>query len=294
MDASPVGSDPRRELAEVISQAEVYLTWLQDEGRAEVEIGFGGLPPTEAATAPVKPPAVASRPKPVAPRPAASAPPPAPKAEARVVSEPQGAPAAEARRPVAEVEAGLRKIAEEIERCTKCPLYKTRTHSVPGQGHPRPEIMFVGEAPGADEDEQGLAFVGRAGQLLTKMIQAMGFQREDVFIGNILKSRPPNNRQPLPEEMEACLPYLKAQIALLKPKVIVALGATAVRGLVGLDGITKLRGKWLAFEGIRLMPTYHPAYLLRNPPAKKDVWVDLQEVLRFLGRTPPPVKKTDA
>lgn len=187
---------------------------------------------------------------------------------------------------------GLRAIAAEVSGCTKCSLHKTRTKTVPGQGAQAPEIMFVGEAPGEDEDLQGLAFVGRAGQLLTKMITAMGFSREEVFIGNILKCRPPGNRTPLPEEMQTCLPYLKAQIALLKPKVIIALGATAVRGLTGLEtGITKLRGKWLVFENIDLMPTYHPAYLLRNPSAKREVWEDLKEALAKLGRTPPPVKK---
>ena len=186
----------------------------------------------------------------------------------------------------------LNEIAVSIAACKKCSLHKTRTNVVPGQGAVSPEIMFVGEAPGADEDLQGLAFVGRAGQLLTKMIEAMGYRREDVFIGNILKCRPPDNRQPMPDEMELCLPFLKSQIAIIKPKVIIALGATAVKGLLNLaTGITKLRGKWHSFEGIDLMPTYHPAYLLRNPPAKKEVWEDLQEVLRHLGRTPPPVKK---
>lgn len=187
---------------------------------------------------------------------------------------------------------GLKEIAVSVAACKKCPLHKTRTNVVPGQGSVGPDIMFIGEAPGADEDLQGLAFVGRAGQLLTKMIEAMGYRREEVFIGNILKCRPPDNRPPMPDEMEMCLPFLKAQIAIIKPKVIIALGATAVKGLLNLaTGITKLRGKWLAFEGIDLMPTYHPAYLLRNPPAKKEVWEDLQEVLRHLGRTPPPVKK---
>lgn len=157
--------------------------------------------------------------------------------------------------------------------------------------------MFIGEAPGADEDRQGLAFVGAAGQLLTKMIEAMGYTREQVFIGNILKCRPPDNRTPVPEEMATCLPYLKAQIALLKPKVIIALGATAVRGLTAIStGITKLRGTWLSFEGIDLMPTYHPAYLLyqRNLTAKKQVWEDLKAVLKHLGRKPPPVRKRHA
>lgn len=182
----------------------------------------------------------------------------------------------------------LKTIVKAIASCTKCSLHETRTRTVPGQGSINPEIMFVGEAPGYDEDRQGLAFVGAAGQLLTKMIQAMGYTREEVFIGNILKCRPPGNRIPTPDEMATCLPYLKKQIAILKPKVIIALGATAVRGLLDVStGITKLRGTWLSFEGIDLMPTYHPAHLLRNPSAKKDVWEDLQAVLKHLGRKPP-------
>ncbi len=173
--------------------------------------------------------------------------------------------------------------------CALCPLHKTRTNTVPGQGHPHPEIMFIGEGPGQDEDLKGLAFVGRAGQLLTKIIEAMGFTRDEVFIGNIVKCRPPNNRVPLPDEMQACLPYLHEQIALLKPKVIVALGGTAVKGLFQTQtGITKLRGQWMSYQGIDCMPTYHPAYLLRNPPEKKWVWEDMKDVLAHLGRKPPP------
>ncbi len=249
-------TDPREELKAIAGQTEAYLQWLKDDGVQRLEIGLPSL--KAASTMPTK----------------------------KVV-------AAKTAEPVA-VEAELKRIASIIAGCTKCPLHRTRTNTVPGQGNPHPEILFIGEAPGADEDAQGLAFVGKAGQLLTKMIQAMGFERDEVFIANILKCRPPDNRPPLPEEMETCLPYLKEQIRLLKPKVIVALGATAVRGLVGLDGISKLRGKWLLFEEIDLMPTYHPAYLLRNPPAKKEVWVDLQEALRRIGRTPPPVKKPQA
>ena len=191
-----------------------------------------------------------------------------------------------------DVEQELGKIEKVIAGCMKCSLHETRTRTVPGQGSSRPEIMFIGEAPGFDEDQQGLAFVGRAGQLLTKMIQAMGYTREKVFIGNILKCRPPGNRAPMPDEMTACLPYLKAQIALLKPKVIIALGATAVKGLLNTStGITRLRGTWLSFEGVDVMPTYHPAYLLRNTSAKKEVWEDLKTVLNHLGRTPPPREK---
>lgn len=185
----------------------------------------------------------------------------------------------------------LDAIAARVAACTKCPLCETRTKTVPGQGSTTPEIMFVGEGPGADEDRQGLAFVGRAGQLLTKIIEAMGFTREEVWIGNIVKCRPPGNRTPFPDEMNACLPYLREQIALLKPKVIVCLGATAVKGLFDTQtGITKLRGTWMSFEGIDTMPTYHPAYLLRNPAGKKDVWEDMKSVLEKLGRDIPSKK----
>ena len=187
-----------------------------------------------------------------------------------------------------EVEGALGEIAARIAACSHCHLCKERANTVPGQGTPTPEVMFVGEGPGADEDKQGLAFVGRAGQLLTKMIEAMGFSREDVFIANIVKCRPPGNRAPTEDEMAACLPYLREQITWLRPKVIVALGATAVKGLVETrTGITKLRGTWLSFEGIDLMPTFHPAYLLRDASKKKYVWEDLQEVLRRIGREPP-------
>lgn len=185
-------------------------------------------------------------------------------------------------------EDALAGVAEEVARCTKCSLHETRTKPVPGQGSARPEIMFIGEAPGYDEDRQGLPFVGRAGELLTKMIDAMGFTREEVFIGNILKCRPPNNRVPLPDEMDTCLPYLKRQIAALCPKVIITLGATAAKGLLDTTtGITKLRGQWRRFEGIDVMPTYHPAYLLRTPSAKREAWEDLKAVLEHLGRPIP-------
>jgi len=148
--------------------------------------------------------------------------------------------------------------------------------------------MFVGEAPGHDEDMQGEPFVGRAGELLTKIIAAMGCQREDVYIANVLKCRPPENRTPLPDEITNCLPYLLSQIELIQPKVIVALGATAVRSLLDVQlGITKMRGHWYTFRDIPIMPTFHPAYLLRNPPAKKEVWEDMKAVLTKLGREVP-------
>ena len=152
--------------------------------------------------------------------------------------------------------------------------------------------MFVGEGPGADEDAQGRPFVGRAGQLLTKMIEAMGYRREEVFIANIVKCRPPNNRAPKPEEMEACMPYLRQQIALIRPAIMIGMGATAIKGLLGKTaGITRLRGTWQEYGGIKLMPTFHPSYLLRDPSKKRDVWKDLKLVLKELGREPPGKKQ---
>ncbi|MBR6022093.1 MAG: uracil-DNA glycosylase [Kiritimatiellae bacterium] len=181
-------------------------------------------------------------------------------------------------------------MAAEVAACQRCPLWETRHRTVPGQGNPEsPDIMFVGEGPGADEDAQGLAFVGRAGQLLTKMIAAMGYDRSELFIGNIVKCRPPGNRVPTPAEMAGCIPYLKRQIALVRPKIIVCLGATAARGLVGeTSGITRVRGQWRSFEGIPVILSYHPAFLLRDPSRKAEAWSDLKAVLARLGRSPAP------
>ena len=182
----------------------------------------------------------------------------------------------------------LDEIETHVSTCQNCLLCTGRMHTVSGEGNAdSPDILFIGEGPGAEEDAQGRPFVGAAGQLLTKMIVAMGYQREQVFIANVVKCRPPNNRAPLPEEMEACLPYLRQQIGLIKPKVIVGLGATAIKGLLGkTSGITRLRGTWQEYEGFRLMPTFHPSYLLRDPSKKKDVWQDLQLVLKELGKEP--------
>ncbi|HEY5704307.1 MAG TPA: uracil-DNA glycosylase [Terrimicrobiaceae bacterium] len=178
--------------------------------------------------------------------------------------------------------------------CVKCPhLARSRTQVVFGVGNPNAELMFIGEAPGADEDLQGEPFVGRAGQLLTKIIQAMGFRREDVYIANVLKCRPDmpsgssGNRKPTPEEMRTCLPWLEKQIDLIKPRVMVALGATALEGLLGATTpVSKMRGRWLDFHGIPVMATYHPAYLLRNQSIseKRKVWEDMLQVLERLGR----------
>ena len=186
----------------------------------------------------------------------------------------------------------LEEIEAYVSACRNCLLCQDRTHTVPGEGNgAAPDIMFIGEGPGAEEDAQGRPFVGKAGQLLTKMIEAMGYKREDVFIASVVKCRPPNNRTPLPEEMEACLPYLRQQIELIQPKVIVGLGAPAIKGLLGKTaGITRLRGTWQEYGGIKLMPTFHPSYLLRDPSKKKVVWQDLQRVLTELGKEPPPRK----
>jgi DNA polymerase len=154
-----------------------------------------------------------------------------------------------------------------------------------GAGNPRAELVFVGEGPGHEEDLQGLPFVGAAGQLLTKMISAMGFERDDVYICNVVKCRPPNNRNPEPDEIAACEPFLKAQLASLRPKVVVALGKFAAQTLLRESTpITRLRGQWRSYEGIQLMPTFHPAYLLRNPEEKRLAWDDLQQVMRFFGK----------
>ena len=180
-------------------------------------------------------------------------------------------------------EARLARLASAVERCRRCALYRTRTHAVISDGTPHAKLLFVGEAPGREEDLQGKPFVGAAGQLLTKMIQAMGLARQEVYICNVLKDRPPANRTPLPEEVEACLPFLKEQLAIVRPKVICVLGAVAARALLGPHvAITKVRGAVLDYDGTPLVPTFHPAYLLRNPAAKKFAWADLKKVRQLL------------
>ena len=177
----------------------------------------------------------------------------------------------------------LKRLEQEVIACTRCSLYRTRTRAVFGEGHPNAKLVFVGEAPGRDEDLQGRPFVGAAGKLLTKMIEAMGFSREEVYICNVLKDRPPNNRTPLPEEVNACLPFLIQQLEIIQPKMICALGASAAKALLGPDiAIMKIRGQVKSYHGIPLIATLHPAYLLRNPAAKKLVWQDLKNVKRLL------------
>jgi DNA polymerase len=183
----------------------------------------------------------------------------------------------------------LTVLAERVAGCTRCGLHRERKQTVFARGTGSSGVCFVGEGPGADEDAQGFPFVGKAGQLLDRMIAAMGLGRDDVYVCNIVKCRPPKNRKPEPDEMAACRPYLAEQLDLIEPKVIVALGATAVEGLLGISGgITRLRGTWRLYGGrIAVMPTFHPAYLLRTPEAKREVWNDLKEVLKHLGRPVP-------
>jgi uracil-DNA glycosylase len=189
---------------------------------------------------------------------------------------------------VRDVEAELRAIREDIGDCTRCVLHKGRKNLVFGVGNPRAELMFVGEGPGADEDAKGEPFVGRAGQLLNKMIEAMGLKREDVYIANVVKCRPPDNRTPERDEMETCGPFLFRQIAAIQPKVIVALGATATKALLNVnEPMSALRGRWHDFRGTKLVATYHPAYLLRDPRQKGEAWKDLQMAMTELGLKPP-------
>jgi DNA polymerase len=220
------------------------------------------------------------------PQPAAPVAPvtPTPPAPARVITEVRAASPEKIQ--------AIAELRERAMQCMKCAnLAATRTNVVFGVGNIDADLMFVGEAPGADEDAAGEPFVGAAGQLLTKMIAAMGLTRDQVYIANILKCRPDmprgssGNRKPTPEEMQTCIPYLHAQIDLIQPKVLVGLGGTAIEGLLGKSGITKLRGQWHTYRGIPLMPTYHPAYLLRNQSnaEKRRVWEDLMAVMEKLG-----------
>lgn len=183
----------------------------------------------------------------------------------------------------------LDEVRGRVASCTACGLHAGRTQTVFSRGTGSSGLCFVGEGPGADEDAQGEPFVGMAGQLLDKMIQAMGFSRDEVYVCNVVKCRPPDNRKPAPVEMQSCVGYLHRQLELIEPQVIVALGATAVEGLLGVtQGITRIRGSFRLYQGrIAVMPTFHPAYLLRNAAAKRDVWSDLQQVVRHMGREIP-------
>ena len=182
----------------------------------------------------------------------------------------------------------LERISGDLGECTRCKLHRHRNKIVFGAGNPRAELVFVGEGPGHDEDLQGLPFVGRAGQLLTQMIEAMGLSRGEVYIANVVKCRPPENRTPEKDEVSTCMPFLLRQIGAIEPKVVVCLGSVAAQTLLNTNkSISRFRGEWFDFHGARLLATYHPAYLLRNPHAKPEVWTDLKKVMAHLGLKPP-------
>ena len=203
--------------------------------------------------------------------------------EVPVTPPPHPSPLPQGERGLRQATASLQDIRETIGDCKRCKLCEKRTHIVFGVGDPHASLMFVGEGPGRDEDLQGEPFVGRAGQLLTKMIEAMGMKRSDVYIANIVKCRPPDNRYPEPEEVATCYPFLLQQIAAIRPRILVSLGNLATQTLLKTKtGITTLHGTFHDFEGTKLMPTYHPAFLLRNPPMKKPCWEDLQKVMAAL------------
>ncbi|HWA75590.1 MAG TPA: uracil-DNA glycosylase [Polyangiaceae bacterium] len=272
-----------QELSEIAQAIRAQLEWHQ-------ACGSSGVPRSS--------PADLARLAPEGPEPARELAAPAPSAVAVAAA---GAPSPPARvAPVelpgasapVDAEERLRRLAvlaDDARACTRCVLHVERKQAVFARGTGSSGLCFVGEGPGADEDLQGYPFVGAAGQLLDRMIEAMGIGRDEVYVCNIVKCRPPKNRKPEPEEMAACVPYLEEQVTLIAPQVIVALGATAVQGLLGTsEGITRLRGKWKLYKGrIPVMPTFHPAYLLRTPGAKREVWDDLQAVLRQMGRAIP-------
>ena len=181
----------------------------------------------------------------------------------------------------------LDEIKRELGDCQRCKLCSGRKNIVYGVGNPRAQLVFVGEGPGADEDTQGIPFVGKAGQLLTKMIEAMGFSRDEVYICNVVKCRPPDNRNPELDEVATCEPFLHAQLAAIQPKAIVTLGKIASQTLLRDDtAITRMRGAWREYLGIPVMPTFHPAYLLRNEAEKKNAWADLKKVMTLFGKAP--------
>lgn len=280
---SPDGElPPEAELAELVRLTRAHLEWHRITG----SLGLPAATAAELAESAALPAAVPETRAASAPTPAGPAAAPAPRAAPAAPAPPAlvAAPVdPEARRQ------RLTVLESDARACTACALHRERTQAVFARGTGSSGLVFVGEGPGADEDAQGYPFVGAAGQLLDRMIAAMGFARDDVYVCNIVKCRPPKNRKPEPEEMAACSPFLIEQLELLAPQVIVALGATAVQGLLGTsEGITRMRGNWKLYRGrVAVMPTFHPAYLLRTPGAKREVWQDLQEVLRHMGRTVP-------
>jgi DNA polymerase len=291
MTAGGPETDAREELRELAASLRAHLDYLGLSGATGVPRGET----TEGHAVPLASPAAPSVPsrggartfEAPGPHPAQAAPSAEPHRASNAAFEAK--PPADSTLAPDERSRRLTLLAESVKSCTKCGLAAGRTQTVFARGTGSSRLMFVGEGPGADEDAQGFPFVGKAGQLLDRMIAAMGFGRDEVYVANIVKCRPPNNRKPEPEEMAACLPYLAEQIELIAPEVIVALGATALQGLFGTsEGIMRVRGRWRLYQGrTPVMPTFHPAYLLRMPAAKREVWDDLQAVLRQMGRVAP-------
>ena len=287
MSSDPADRAPREEYADLVRAVAAHV---ELEGQFGIEAAE--LPPPAAprpAAALPRPGSPKPRPTSTAPRPAAAPPAAAPR---HVAASPKSREMFGPKEYSIQPLDGLSKqeqldfLAQHIADCTLCRLCEGRTQVVYGAGNPDADLMFIGEAPGRDEDIQGEPFIGRAGQLLTRIIEAMDMKREDVYITNICLCRPPNNRAPQPDEMDACLPFLHQKIDIIQPKIICLLGATAVRGLLKeKTGITRLRGTFLEWRGVLVMPTYHPAYLLRNPNAKRDVWADVQKVRDTLRGT---------
>lgn len=285
--------DPAVELAEVARELRRHVRWAQSIG--EIEAPLPDVRPASAnAPAPPAPHAVALAPPAPDGRPAhggaprSFAPAPAGRPAKETAPPTPGAPPAHEVAPRFDGVPTLEQVRAVLGDCRRCGLCATRTKLVFGVGNPAAELVFVGEGPGADEDRAGEPFVGKAGQLLTRMIEAMGFRRDQVYICNVVKCRPPGNRNPLPDEIAACEPFLRGQLAAIRPQAIVALGKFAAQTLLRTDTpITRLRGTWQSYEGIPLMPTFHPAYLLRSPHEKAKAWSDLKQVLARLGRQPP-------
>ena len=263
---------------ELIREARAWAQWATDAGLQHLS---DGLVPAPAPTQLVRP-AVAAPPPPVS-RPAAP-----PAVASCAADQPAAAPPPPSEGPSSMKLPTLQAVRDDLGECTRCKLHKGRHQIVFGAGASRARLMFVGEAPGEDEDLQGEPFIGKAGQLLTKMIEAMGLRRDDVYICNTVKCRPPNNRNPEPDELASCEPFLKGQLAAVRPEAIVTLGKFAAQALLrDQTPISRLRGEWHEYEGIPVMPTFHPAYLLRSPGEKGKVWSDLQAVMKKLGMTAP-------
>jgi len=271
-----VMDSPEQELLEIISDTKKQLHHLQALGLDEIQLSATTLP--EMTTVRVVPHTIGKVAPPVPVRTEYT-----PKPESSTALFGDLAPKSETLKASDET---FEQIWQEIGDCTRCTLHKERTNVVHTEGNRKSRLMFVGEAPGADEDIQSRPFVGKAGQLLTKIIEAIGLKREEVLIGNVNRCRPPGNRPPTPEEASMCKPYLLREIAIVQPEVIVVLGNTAMKNLLDTkEGITKLRGRFQDYKGIKVMPTFHPAYLLRDPSKKRETWEDLKMVRDYLDKS---------